>query len=280
MAAIFAAELAKQKGGVGGGGVSSSIGGGGANMKKYERMKKMGLPMNSIINKMRMDGCDQKAIEKFGGKAAKKTKPIEDEKQIMPETAQPTKKMKPFHWAKLNKNQSSSTIWDNCEAILPTLCNKIDFKQLELEFNKEADLANQKQQKAKQKKRENQLIDPKRAQNVMIGLAQIKMSEDDLLDAILKMNEKKLGVDKLRKLLPYVPTDGELTMVRDYVKNGGNVNDLSEIEQFSVKMMDMVGILMENEYLKSVLYTILVGNYLNFGSSRGNAFGFLMVLLY
>lgn len=49
-------------------------------------------------------------------------------------------------------------------------------------------------------------------------------------------------MDKLRKLLPYVPSDGELQMVRDYVKNGGNVNELSKVEQFFVKMMDMVGI--------------------------------------
>ena len=117
-------------------------------------------------------------------------------------------------------------------------------------------------------------------------------------------------MDKLRKLLPYVPSDGELQMVRDYVKNGGNVNELSKVEQFFVKMMDMVGIrervslwifksefpsilenvqrrltgvsqaiatLMDSSKLKKVLYTVLVvGNYMNDGSSRGNAFGFLM----
>ena len=42
----------------------------------------------------------------------------------------------------------------------------------------------------KKEEARNQLIGPKREQNVMIGLAQIKMSEDDLLDAILKMDDK------------------------------------------------------------------------------------------
>ena len=116
MAAAFAAEIAKQKGG-GGGGAANALAGalakkkGGVDMKKYERMKKMGLPMNSIINKMRMDGCDQKTIESFGGKAAKKAKPSADEKQIMPESARPDKKMKPFHWAKMNAHQATSTIF-------------------------------------------------------------------------------------------------------------------------------------------------------------------------
>ena len=45
--------------------------------------------MNSILNKMKMDGVDEKTIEKFGGKSAKKAKPAADEKQIMPETAKP-----------------------------------------------------------------------------------------------------------------------------------------------------------------------------------------------
>lgn len=121
---------------------------------------------------------------------------------------------------------------------------------------------------------------------------------------------QKLSVDKLHKLLPYVPSDGELQMVRDYVKNGGNVNKLSTVEQFFVKMMDMVGIkkrislwifksefpsiletvqsriggvaeamkaLQSSKRLQKVLWIVLaIGNYLNCGSNRGNAFGFLM----
>eukprot|EP01084_Bolivina_argentea_P158807 276634_1 len=314
----FKAEIARQKGGGGGGAggdLAALMGGGakkkgGVDLKKYERMKKMGLPMNSILNKMRMDGCTEKDIEKFGGKAAKKAEPAEDERQVMPADVKPTKRMKPFHWAKIVEHQSQTTIWKELDAEIPSLCAAIDFKEIEALFNRAAEAEAKKTQKAKEAKRENQLIDPKRAQNVMIGLSQVKMSDDDLLDAILKMDDKKLTVDKLRKLLPYVPSDGELQMVRDYVKNGGNVNELSKVEQFFVKMMDMVGIrqrvslwifksefpsilqnvqrrlggvsdaiklLMDNAKLKKVLYIILcIGNYLNAGSSRGNAFGFLM----
>ena len=194
MAAAFAAEIAKQKGG---GGAASALAGalggakkGGVDMKKYERMKKMGLPMNSIINKMRMDGCDSKAIESFGGKSAKKAKPSSDEKQIMPSDSKPSKKMKPFHWAKITQHQATTTIWKDAEKQVPQLCKQINFQQLDIMFNKEAEAKAKEKEKTAKKKRENQLIDPKRAQNVMIGLAQIKMSEDDLLDAILKMDDK------------------------------------------------------------------------------------------
>ena len=46
--------------------------GGAIDMKKYERMKKIGMPLNSIINKMRMDGVDKKIIEEWGGGTTKK----------------------------------------------------------------------------------------------------------------------------------------------------------------------------------------------------------------
>ncbi len=126
MAAAFAAAIAKQKGG-GGGGLGALMGGGGAkpggqDMKKYQRMKKMGLPLNSILNKMRMDGCDQAAIDAFGGQSGKRVKAVEDEKQVMPESARPGKKMKPFHWAKLNYNQSQATIWKDCDSMIPPIC--------------------------------------------------------------------------------------------------------------------------------------------------------------
>merc|ERR1719204_1835628 len=151
--------------------------------------------------------------------------------------------MKAFHWAKINSHQANDkTLWKDAAQSLPALCQKIEFARLEELFGKEAEAAAQKKQSASKVKANTQLVDPKRQQNVMIGLGSMGMSQDDLLDAILKMDDKKLSVEKLRKLLPYVPSDGELQMVRDYVKNGGNVNDLGQAEQFFVKMMDMVGI--------------------------------------
>lgn len=292
--------------------------GGAPDMKKYERMKKMGLPMNSILNRMRMDGVSDSEIEAFGGGAAAK-KTVVEEVQIMPAQVQQRmkqmeseqKRMKPFHWAKINSHQANDkTLWKDASKQLPALCQNIDFARLEDLFSRETEAASQKKNGANKRKQNNKLIDPKRDQNVMIGLRNMGMSQDDLLDAILQMDDKKLSTEKLRKLLPYVPSDGELQMVRDYVKNGGNVNELGAAEQFFVKMMDMVGIrervklwifksefpsilqsvqsrialvaesireLKTNARLQKVLLTVLaVGNYMNAGSSRGNAFGFCM----
>ena len=34
-------------------------------MKKYERMKKMGMPLHAIVNKMRLDGLSAEVIAQF-----------------------------------------------------------------------------------------------------------------------------------------------------------------------------------------------------------------------
>eukprot|EP01083_Nonionella_stella_P040524 109956_1 len=154
------------------------------------------------------------------------------------------------------------------------------------------------------------LLDRRRAQNIEIGISQMRISQDDIIEAIITMNEQKLTLDNLQILLPFLPTEEELQIVRDYVENGGDINALSSSEQFFVKMMDLVCIrkrislwiftmefpfiiekirrkitgvatairlLMESKRLRKVLYLILtIGNYMNHGSCQGNAFGFLM----
>ena len=157
-------------------------------MKKYERMKKMGMPMNSILNRMKMDGASDSQIGAFGGSAVKKAKAVDD-KQIMPKSVKPSQRLKPFHWAKINSHQTDKTIWKGAEDEMASICKTLDFSELDALFSREKETAT-KRAATKKKEARNQLIDPKREQNVMIGLAQIKMSEDDLLDAILKMDDK------------------------------------------------------------------------------------------
>merc|ERR1719420_475341 len=131
----------------------------------------MGLPMNSILNRMRMDGVSESAQQAFGGNATAKEAAVE-EKQIMPESFRtPKSNMKAFHWAKINSHQANDkTLWKDAAQSLPALCQKIEFARLEELFGKEAEAAAQKKQSASKVKANTQLVDPKRQQNVMIGL--------------------------------------------------------------------------------------------------------------
>merc|ERR1719474_1392669 len=111
-------------------------------------MKKMGMPINSILNRMKMDGATDSQIEAFGGSSAKKVKVV-DEKQIMPKDLKPSKRLKPFHWAKINSNQTEKTIWKDAERRMPSICKEIDFSEIEVMFGKEHESAQKKATKKK-----------------------------------------------------------------------------------------------------------------------------------
>merc|ERR1719447_2555679 len=98
----------------------------------------MGMPINSILNRMKMDGATDPQIAAFGGSAVKKTKVVDD-RQIMPRTATPSKKLKPFHWAKLNSHQTDKAIWKDAERDIAAMCKQIDFEKIESLFGKEPD---------------------------------------------------------------------------------------------------------------------------------------------
>ena len=220
------------------------------------------------------------------------------------------KKLKPFHWSKLNKQQSDLTIFKGIDKKINTF--KIKYNELDKLFENIIIKKDDKKDKKKEEKLINNtsLIDPKRAQNVEIGLKRIDLSHDNILDAILSLNDKLLPPDKVKKLIPYVPSDNELEQVRTYVKDGNNIGNLTQVEQFFVKLMDLSQIkerlklwlfksefpniirnvdarinmineiinkLSKNNKLKKILYVILcIGNYMNSNSIRGNAFGFYM----
>ena len=112
-----------------------------------------------------MDGVDSKLIDKFGGGSSSKsssssTKSTIDEKQLLPQQYKPSKKLKPFHWAKISQHESENTVFKNIEKEINGLCKEINFIEIDELFNKDLDIKQASTQK--KKKREHQLIDPKR----------------------------------------------------------------------------------------------------------------------
>ena len=147
------------------------------------------------------------------------------------------KKLKPFHWSKLTQKQAEATIFKNVDKKIKTY--NIKYQKLELLFENIIIKKDDNKQKQIETKQNTALIDPKRAQNVEIGLKRIKISHDQILEAILKLDDSVLPPDRVKNLIPYVPNDNELEQVRDYVKQGNNIAKLTEVEQFFVKLMDL-----------------------------------------
>ena len=76
-----------------------------------------------------------------------------------------------------------------------------------------------------------QLVDGRRANNVNISLAQFKAfkSYDDLADAIVRMDETHLTLEKLQNLQLLLPTAQEMKQLKSYT---GPLDKLGQCEKF------------------------------------------------
>jgi hypothetical protein len=85
------------------------------------------------------------------------------------------------------------------------------------------------------------VLDPRRAQNVGILLTKFKCSNDELRDAILKMNESVLDLETMNQLIKYVPTTDEITAIRTFMeaqnqKPEGERSTLGKPEEFFISV--------------------------------------------
>jgi len=150
-----------------------------------------------------------------------------------------------------------------------------------------------------------ELVDAKRSYNVNIALARFRMSNAALRDAIFAMDSTVLNEDKCVTLLNCLPTPDEVEAVKAY---SGPMEALGKTEQFFAQVGEVPRVLLrtqllmfKNQYfrqaqelaenlgcverslaalsssrsLKKVLeVTLALGNYMNGGTRKGQAYGF------
>jgi len=86
------------------------------------------------------------------------------------------------------------------------------------------------------------VIDPKRANNGGIILARLKMSHDDMADAVDRIDEQALSAEQIENIIEYLPTKEEGKALESYMLEGGHdaaekFDGLCECEKFMVSMM-------------------------------------------
>jgi len=229
----------------------------------------------------------------------------------------PSLPMRPLHWAKLPDIKAVDTIWvsdgfDESKA-------KLDPESLESLFglNPKVETRSQRSssdgtsssQQMKSKKTEKvQLVDQQRAQNISIGLTQIRLPDEDIKQSILNPDAVTLSSEQVDKLLNLLPTAEEVEQVKEYISGGGDREQLGRVELFflvlsEVKQLrarvqalqvvhqfvhqwqslhDEAGVvakacqeIRKSAAFKDILQRVLaIGNYLNGLSNRGGAYGF------
>ena len=225
------------------------------------------------------------------------------------ETINPSVKMRNLHWNPVNPFDVDKTIWNDVNEYendikidVKTLEKKFCWKEIETNTSKANSTAANKRRK---KKDVITVLDTKRAYNVEIFLARIKLNNWEIRTAMLSMNETVLTRDKIDKFINFVPTQAEAQSLTGYEDEPNlgkaetffkilktvddNLKQRLELWSFKIQFDELLGFekdkiivlskaaecLQNSKNFKFVLCAILlIGNYMNGGTKKGKAYGF------
>ena len=211
-------------------------------LAQFALMVKVGVPVLSAVHKTTQEGIDEDKIVYFKRaygiqvddepNIASKKRKAANPPSISPSTPQPRVKrpgtaLQRIHWTAVDKSKLEGSLWDAGDE------EDLDdsaIRELEEVFAADAPAVVGMATPATQRKSKIQisLIDPRRAQNVAIQLAQFKSfaSDDDIVSSV-----SSFTADQLLILTSILPTADERATVKSF---DGNSSCLGRAEQFFV----------------------------------------------
>ncbi|CAG5866203.1 unnamed protein product [Menidia menidia] len=231
---------------------------------------------------------------------------------------QPSHPLKSFNWAKLGENSINGTIWNDIDDL--RAFKILDLKDIEKMFSayqRQQDLLTNQSFKQKEtgsmddiyvstrKVKELSVIDGRRAQNCVILLSKLKMTNEEIKRAILEMDEREeLAKDMLEQLLKFIPEKSDIDLLEEHkhelermARADRFLYEMSRIDHYQHRLQALFfkkkfaerlaeikpkveAILnasrevVRSKRLTQMLEVVLAfGNFMNKGQ-RGNAFGF------
>ncbi|KAI9101081.1 hypothetical protein DFS34DRAFT_456152 [Phlyctochytrium arcticum] len=218
--------------------------------------------------------------------------------------------MKPLQWVKIPQRAVKSTIWE--EVVKEAYSKETEGKKI-LNESELVELFSKKERPPRPAPAEQEvpvkkiisLIDSRRAQNIAIMLGGLRLQYSEIRDAIIEVDESVLTIERLQALRMYAPTQEECDIVRGYE---GDMEDVGNAEKYIREVMDIPRLshrlecmlyrrrfeeeveevvpdletvllaceqVKNSKKLRRLLQNVLVvGNYLNGTSFRGDAHGF------
>jgi hypothetical protein len=144
----------------------------------------------------------------------------------------PNIKMRAVFWTKIQPNQLEGTIWEG----LSDAKVKIEPKQLEAQFGKEAVTIKRQNTLERKAKSEVHLCDNKRQQNIGIAISRFRITDAELRIAIMRMEETLLTLERATALTVLAPTPEEQELIHNFLETNGKVKKLCREDQFLVEM--------------------------------------------
>jgi len=184
----------------------------------------------AIVASMSRDGVAKDKIQMFScvnglvTSAAKK-------RTATPHRRRASKALQKIHWQAVAEVENS--LWAN-----PAIEDVVDDKEisrLEELFSKSPKKSGAKLKKKYTKKQMNNIIDPKRANNISISLAQFRAfaNFDDLCQAVVSLDCTHLSTEKLTNMTALLPRPDELKLLKNVMDH----DDLGRAEQFFLSVM-------------------------------------------
>jgi len=188
------------------------------------------VPLMAIVASMSRDGVAKDKIQMFScvnglvTSAAKK-------RTATPHRRRASKALQKIHWQAVAEVENS--LWAN-----PAIEDVVDDKEisrLEELFSKSPKKSGAKLKKKYTKKQMNNIIDPKRANNISISLAQFRAfaNFDDLCQAVVSLDCTHLSTEKLTNMTALLPRPDELKLLKNVMDH----DDLGRAEQFFLSVM-------------------------------------------
>ena len=206
---------------------------------KYFRMLKIGLPMEAVKHAMERDGLDSAIMDQDHDLpvASGKQSAAEEPKE------QDSHRRARLHWKTLRKVTSNS-LWAQIDQDneMNIEIDEEEFQELFQAEKDEAGVAITNTTVSQKRGSSVCVIDSKRANNGGIILARLKMSHDDLADAVDRIDEQNLTGEQIENIIEYLPTKDERKALETYMLEGGQdaaekFDGLCECEKFMVSMM-------------------------------------------
>ena len=212
-------------------------------LAQFAKMVKVGVPVLSAVHKMTQEGIDEDKIVYFkraygiqvDDEPTSKKRKAANPPSISPSTPQPRVKrpgtaLQRIHWTAVDKSKLEGSLWAVDDAGDDEDLDDSAIRELEEVFAADAPAVVGMATPATQRKSKMKisLIDPRRAQNVEIQLAQFKSfaSDDDIVSSV-----SSFAADQLQILTSILPTADEMATVKAF---DGNSSCLGRAEQFFV----------------------------------------------
>ncbi|XP_055993285.1 disheveled-associated activator of morphogenesis 2 isoform X2 [Sorex fumeus] len=228
---------------------------------------------------------------------------------------QPSHPLKSFNWVKLSTERVSGTIWNEIDDMkVFRILDLEDFEkmfsayqrhQLQKELGSNEDIY-----LASRKVKELSVIDGRRAQNCIILLSKLKLSNEEIRQAILRMDEQEdLAKDMLEQLLKFIPEKGDVDLLEEHkheiermARADRFLYEMSRIDHYQQRLQALFfkkkfqerlaeakpkveaillasqELILSKRLMRMLEVVLAIGNFMNKGQ-RGSAYGFRVASL-